>query len=281
MGNGHTVWMWIYKAFIIIWITFGLGYLIMILGFISKGMTHKSVRVVIEKRLNTIRFTKEKLSRDIDYMRRVVNELYLMKVKPVYDTDEEAENFKEKAKRTQSQPCIKFERRYSSVPQLAPSGSESKETNSVHFTIGEPEIPKVTRRCSDSDLDHIDRDKTFESAIRHQVTVDELLVTVVKALSGNVMNEVMDAVEELNVYEHQVMSEGEDFDNNNRQEFSNTLHNAHGSSHSLYDKSKDLNETFIILKLKLTILYFHFRRRTSSMGFGSFVRIRRRSFNRR
>lgn len=238
MGNGHTVWMWIYKSFIVIWITFGLGYLIMvrfylslielklyieesctifqILGFISKGMTHKRVRVVIEKRLNTIRFTKEKLSRDIDYMRRVVNELYLMKIKPVYDDDSESEEeaFKAKAKRTQSQPNISrpLERRHSSLPQLTEirvASSSALENGGVKFTIGEQPktTPKLVRRCSDSDLSHIDRDKTFTSAIRQQVTVDELLVTVVNALSGNVMHEVMDAVEELNEYEQEVLME--------------------------------------------------------------------------
>ncbi len=178
MSNGHTIWMWIYKSSIIIWIIFGLGYLIMILGFISKGMTHKKVRVVIEKRLNTIRFTKEKLSRDIDYMRRVVNELYLMKIKPVYDDHLEAEEELQlqasNSKRTQSQPCIKtapLRRHYNSVPQLTEAAiADAQNSNSVKFTIGNPskKPPKLTRRCSDSDLSHIDRDKTFEIAIRQQ-----------------------------------------------------------------------------------------------------------------
>lgn len=260
MSGGHTAWMYVYKAALIIWITFGLGYLIMILGFITKGMTHKRVRVVIEKRLNTILYTKEKLSRDIDYMRRVVNELYLMKVKPVYDDDynsDSDEDFKKKALRTQSQPNInmtKFNRRHSSFPQLSEIGSNAttQQNGGVHFTVGESNISpkkplKLARRCSDSDLSHIDRDKTFESAIRHQVTVDELLVSVVNALSGNVMHEVMDAVEELNELEEEALMEREGNVHSERR-VNQGLHTGHrslgNSRTSLHNSHSSLHDKF-------------------------------------
>jgi hypothetical protein len=201
MGDGHTAWMWVYKAFIIIWITFGLGYLIMILGFISKGMTSKKVRVVIERRLNTIRSTKDKLSKDITYMRRVVNELYLMKIKPVYEVDEAAEqsareDFATKRKRTQSSPCVTFggQRQLSSSLSSLPRGSPRGSPNSRKKSVAS----LMNRRSSDSDLHNIDKESTFDNAVKNGVTADELLVTVVNALSGDVMLDVMDAVEELN-----------------------------------------------------------------------------------
>ncbi|CAL4059225.1 unnamed protein product [Meganyctiphanes norvegica] len=43
-------WLWLYKFAIFIWITFGLGYLIMIITFITKALGHKKV-IRMEKRL--------------------------------------------------------------------------------------------------------------------------------------------------------------------------------------------------------------------------------------
>jgi len=234
MGDGHNAWMWVYKASIIIWITFGLGYLLMILGFIAKGMTSKRVRVVIERRLNTIRSTKEKLSKDIDYMRRVVNELYLMKIKPVYEVEEWEKNgtgeedFKAKRKRTQSTPCVSFagQRRLSTsltnLPrQVSPiirsrEGRPGRKTSCGSLqgqsTLFANSPSSLRRRCSDTDLQNIDREKTFESAMTNGVTADELLVTVVNALSGNVMLDVMEAVDELNHCEDEAGSVLEEHD---------------------------------------------------------------------
>lgn len=215
MGDGHNVWLWLYKAFIIIWITFGLGYLIMILGFIAKGMKSKKVRGVLEKRLHGIRNTKEKLSKDIDYMRRVVNELYLMKLKPVYDVQGNeitAESSRLPASgtahlahvRSRRPSCVHFERKSSSLPRLPVYSTElaqvhSDEQNSLSSG-------HLRRNLSESDLSRIDKEETFAS-FRDLVSPDELLETVVNALSGNVMQNVINAVDQLNKYEQQVEDE--------------------------------------------------------------------------
>lgn len=213
MGDGHNIWLWLYKAFIIIWITFGLGYLIMILGFIAKGMKSKKVRGVLEKRLTGIRNTKEKLSKDIDYMRRIVNELYMMKIKPVYDVqgqglgDTKIVNGTVLGIRSRRPSCVHFERRCSSLPRLP------------IYVNGEPQLPggrpyfitdndpqQIRRRLSESDLSRINRDETFAN-FKDSVNPDELLATVVNALSGNVMHNIINAVDELNKYEQEVEDE--------------------------------------------------------------------------
>ncbi|ODM98550.1 Open rectifier potassium channel protein 1 [Orchesella cincta] len=213
MGDGHNIWLWLYKAFIIIWITFGLGYLIMILGFIAKGLKSKKVRGVLEKRLTGIRSTKEKLSKDIDYMRRIVNEMYLMKLKPSYDLNEGQINdiaqadFKGRSRRAS---CVHFERRCSSLPRIyRDEGSRNVFEN---FPSGKnPSINsggnKRMRRLSESDMDRIEFENEFLSSRRHSATQEELLAHVVDTLSGNVMQEVMNAVDELNQYEQQVVDE--------------------------------------------------------------------------
>jgi len=63
----------------------------MVLGFISKGLTSKHVKLVLDKQINSFSSRKEKLARDIGYMRRQVNELYFMKIKPVYAENEDFE----------------------------------------------------------------------------------------------------------------------------------------------------------------------------------------------
>ncbi|CAL8111187.1 unnamed protein product [Orchesella dallaii] len=216
MGDGHNIWLWLYKAFIIIWITFGLGYLIMILGFIAKGLKSKKVRGVLEKRLTGIRNTKEKLSKDIEYMTRIVNELYMMKVKPTYDLNEvQNQEIAETHYKSRSRHAsiVNFKRRCSSLPRLQSNdGSRnvleifpSGPNQSSNF--GSNIKNELMRRLSESDLDRIEVDKTFLSSMRQSATHEELLAHVVNTISENVIHEVMHAVDELNQYEQQVVAQ--------------------------------------------------------------------------
>lgn len=212
MGDGHNVWLWLYKVFIIIWITFGLGYLIMILGFIAKGMKSKKVRGVLEKRLTGIRNTKEKLSKDIDYMRKIVNELYLMKLKPNNDNEEDPDNPSAQSKLGSSfgkdgKHSVHFQRRCSSLPRLSTSDLEPYNSRVVSPSHKRRHLPTKKRRLSESDVSSVNRDETFLRRV--SVSREELLVTVVNALSQNMMMNVMDAVDELNKYEQEVEN-GED-----------------------------------------------------------------------
>lgn len=208
----------------------------MILGFIAKGMKSKKVRGILDKRLSGIRSTKEKLSKDIEYMRRIVNELYLMKLKPSDDDpDREKTNddvdqspasiINKLGPRRRKPSCVHFDRRYCSLPRLnqrfvgeqneAFEGSREALTKLPRVRWG---IPK--RRLSDSDIAtavralhltgsskhaNVDCDSSSQTKFHKtgSFTAEDMLETVVNALSGNMEN-VMNAVEELNKYEQQV-----------------------------------------------------------------------------
>lgn len=43
VGNFEGDYIWIYKAAVVLWIIFGLGYLAMILNYISRAMRSKKV----------------------------------------------------------------------------------------------------------------------------------------------------------------------------------------------------------------------------------------------
>jgi hypothetical protein len=224
--------MWVYKAAIIIWITFGLGYLLMILGFISKGMTHKNVRVVINRPLSTVRSTKQRLARDVDYMRNVVSELYLMKIKPMYELDGSEG---EVGTGDGLQPNDLKRRRHSSFPSLVsrsrqPSMASSMLARNIsesvlksmslnfnevagdHWSVpssknsgtATPPTSMLARNISDSILKNLNQ---FEKAEKRNVSKDnsalsdDLLDAVVHALNIQVMTDVIDAVDELNDYE--------------------------------------------------------------------------------
>ena len=75
----------LYKVLLLIWIVFGLGYLVMLLGFISRAMRSKKVARLEHKLASNIKHTQSKLwnniTRDMSYLRRVLNELYVIKLK--------------------------------------------------------------------------------------------------------------------------------------------------------------------------------------------------------
>lgn len=79
------LWYNVYKVVLIFWIVFGLGYLVMILGFISRAMRCKKVAYLERKLAQNLKQTHSKIlnefSRDVSYVRRLLNELYLLKFK--------------------------------------------------------------------------------------------------------------------------------------------------------------------------------------------------------
>jgi len=177
---------------IIIWIVFGLGYLVMILGFITKGITSKKVRVVIGRRLNKIRITKEKLSRDVEYIRKVVNEIYLMKVEPGYDV--------ELTDTSGQYDCYLFEG----------NTLDLRRTMSINIPIIklEGDVRVRTRRNSEGDLHRLRKQIRALEEDRDDSTVEaeDVLAQLVSSLKGNISH-VIDAVNELNEYEAEEVDE--------------------------------------------------------------------------
>lgn len=74
-----------YEIFIIVWVIFGLGYLLMITGFIARGMrSKKMIRLEHQLAIN-LKQTQSKIwtgvTKDVGYLRRILNEINLLKYK--------------------------------------------------------------------------------------------------------------------------------------------------------------------------------------------------------
>lgn len=149
----------IYQIFLVIWIMFGLGYVVMILGFISRAMRSKHINKLERKVANTLRQTQSKIWNefvtDVNYLRRVLNELYLMKVKPVY-----------KRKLVSSRPLSQSCPNLSEWPVLRSKNEIEQDLLNIEIpkrrrAMSENEKPRLQRVFSDGALHSIDRQATF------------------------------------------------------------------------------------------------------------------------
>ncbi|PSN45779.1 hypothetical protein C0J52_10769 [Blattella germanica] len=169
----------LYKTLLLIWIIFGLGYLVMILGFITRAMRSKKVARLEHKLATNLKHTQSKIwstfTRDVSYLRRTLNELYVMKLKPVYK-DGEPTAYKART-RSSSEPMLYMMSPKEGEQQVPGFGVWRRRANSE--TAAGIRLPKV---LSESDLGRIDRDATFRTAALIQP--GELLAHMVKAL-GN------------------------------------------------------------------------------------------------
>ncbi|KAL0114438.1 hypothetical protein PUN28_011593 [Cardiocondyla obscurior] len=167
----------LYKIFLICWISFGLGYIVMIMTFIARGMRSKKITRLEHKLAMNLKLTQSKIwnefNKEVNYLRRVFNELQLSKVKRVYVDEYESD-----------EPIAKFPRS-SSFPNLR------------DLTIGgyiDDSIPHPRRRAnsevvptvelirvvSETDLQRIDKNATF--AAHAIVQPAELLARLVNIL---------------------------------------------------------------------------------------------------
>ncbi|XP_023702883.1 open rectifier potassium channel protein 1 isoform X2 [Cryptotermes secundus] len=167
-----------YKVMLLVWIVFGLGYLVMILGFITRAMRSKKVAQLERKLATNLRQTHSKLwntfTRDVSYLRHVINEMYVLTLKPIYKDEEEI--------------GFTIRTRSSSEPMLYDLSSHDDEiipgfgvwrlrANSEAAAAGS----RPVRVMSESDLERIDKDATFKSAAA-KIQPGELLAHMVNAL---------------------------------------------------------------------------------------------------
>lgn len=84
-SKGSGFFFILYKIFLICWISFGLGYTVMIMTFITRGMRSKKITRIERKLAINLKHTQSKIwnefNKEINYLRRVFNELQLSKVK--------------------------------------------------------------------------------------------------------------------------------------------------------------------------------------------------------
>ncbi|XP_065202063.1 open rectifier potassium channel protein 1 isoform X2 [Planococcus citri] len=182
----NVVWFFFYKIGIFVWIMFGLGYLVMILGFISKAMQCKKMarleRKLVEKVWN-------EFTRDFSYLRRMLNEVYLLKFKPVYQ-DEQPQNTLEQRIRCRSAPNLsEWPVLVKTVKPVEPSSSDDEQQTLAQFqkvrlrrrrALHENLFKHSQLRVrSESDLSKIDKAATFNNIFNVERT--ELLARVVDA----------------------------------------------------------------------------------------------------
>ncbi|KAK9511770.1 hypothetical protein O3M35_000371 [Rhynocoris fuscipes] len=179
-----------YRIILLIWIMFGLGYLAMIIGFITRAMTSKRITRLEHKLAHTIKHTQSKIwnefVQDVSHLRRALNELYLLKVKPVY---------KDKS----TKPLISDERRSASCPdlsewpvlrrkseiereeELALLQNKNRRRRALSENMDEMRSNGMTRVMSEGALEQIDRAATFEkkhSLVPNDAETEELLARI-------------------------------------------------------------------------------------------------------
>ncbi|XP_055610133.1 open rectifier potassium channel protein 1 isoform X2 [Uranotaenia lowii] len=176
-----------YQVFIILWFFSGVGYVFMILGFIAKGLAHKKVQRLEKILAHNVKETQARVwngvTKDISYLRKILNEVYMLKFKPVYEEPDERMATMSIAR---SDSCPELSMYREDEPDL--SLMSRKRTYSMSTMMFERSkstvsIPSIGRRLSDSDLSRINREKTF--GIQALVQPAELLAKVVTAL-GNI-----------------------------------------------------------------------------------------------
>ncbi|KAF5271177.1 hypothetical protein FQR65_LT05321 [Abscondita terminalis] len=158
----------LYKAFLLIWIIIGLGYLAMFFTFITEGLQSKKMFNLEKKLTRNIKKTNKKIRKELRYLMNdyIFTQTY---AKPVYR--ERRVNALVKHQRTQSCPDL-----------LQVSEVEIPVKKRAISALPPFPCKTVCKMKSDTDLDNIDRIKTFERNISQQH--NELLVKVVSALAN-------------------------------------------------------------------------------------------------
>lgn len=178
-SKGSGFFFLLYKAFLICWISFGLGYTVMIMTFIARGMRSKKITRIEHKLAVNLKHTQSKIwnefNKEINYLRRVFNELELSKVKRVYIDECNCEI-----------PPLKFPRS-NSFPDLRDllycSKEKDKLCNRPRRRANSEVVPtedQITRVVSETDLQRIDKTATF--ATHAMVQPAELLARLVNVL---------------------------------------------------------------------------------------------------
>lgn len=69
----------------IIWFVFGLCYILMLIGFLARGMQSKRIKRIENLLAEQIKLTHNRIwsgvSKDMGFLRRILNEIYIMRVK--------------------------------------------------------------------------------------------------------------------------------------------------------------------------------------------------------
>ncbi|XP_012224441.1 uncharacterized protein Ork1 isoform X2 [Linepithema humile] len=176
-SNGNGPFFIMYQIFLIFWISFGLGYIVMIMTFIARGMRSKKIIRLEHKLAMNLKHTQSKIwnefNKEVDYLRRVFNELQLSKVKRVYVDEYDYDVPPAKLPRSNSFPDLR---------DLAIGGFVDDFTPHPRRRANSEVVPmfELTRVVSETDLQRIDKNATF--AAHAMVQPAELLARLVNIL---------------------------------------------------------------------------------------------------
>ncbi|XP_078049181.1 open rectifier K[+] channel 1 isoform X2 [Augochlora pura] len=177
-GNGF--FFILYKIFLIFWISFGLGYIVMIMTFIARGMRSKKITRIEHKLAVNLKHTQSKIwnefNKEIDYLRRVFNELQLSKVKRVYVDECSQEIPRAKFPRSNSFPDLRDILHGGKGSEYIAHQRPRRRANSEVVPTRDP----IARVVSETDLQRIDKTATFAS--HAMVQPAELLARLVNIL---------------------------------------------------------------------------------------------------
>ncbi|KAH8273349.1 hypothetical protein KR018_005399, partial [Drosophila ironensis] len=189
-------WFVVYQIFVIIWFIFSLGYLVMIMTFITRrGLQSKKLAYLEQQLSSNLKATQNRIwtgvTKDVGYLRRMLNELYILKVK--FCRKGNRKKPKNKAKTEQKEeinPHIAYTLpRSNSCPDLsmyraepAPIPSRKRAFSVCADLVEAQQAGLMVHASSDTELSKLDRVKTFETAEAYRQTTD-LLAKVVSALA--------------------------------------------------------------------------------------------------
>ncbi|XP_075155041.1 open rectifier K[+] channel 1 [Haematobia irritans] len=173
-------WFVVYQIFIIVWFIFSLGYLLMIMTFITRGLQSKKLARLEQQLSSNIKATQHRIwsgvTKDVGYLRRILNELYILKFKPVYT---EPAEYDYSLHRSFSCPELTMYR----IDPI-PIPSRKRAFSECHGVVEarDETTPFTIHASSDTELNKIDRQKSFETADAFRQTTG-LLAKVVSALA--------------------------------------------------------------------------------------------------
>ncbi|XP_012278236.1 open rectifier potassium channel protein 1 [Orussus abietinus] len=176
--KGSGIFFILYKTFLICWISFGLGYIVMIMTFIARGMRSKKITRLERKLAMNLKHTQSRIwhefNKEVNYLRRVFNELQLSKVKRVYVDEVQYQTPPSKFTRSNSFPDLR-DLVYGGLANPIPPHPRRRANSEVV-----PMETQVTRVVSETDLQRIDKTATFAS--HAMVQPAELLARLVNVL---------------------------------------------------------------------------------------------------
>uniref|UniRef100_A0A1L8DDH0 Putative open rectifier potassium channel protein 1 n=1 Tax=Nyssomyia neivai TaxID=330878 RepID=A0A1L8DDH0_9DIPT len=174
----------LYEIFVIFWFVFGLGYVLMIMGFLVKAYQSRRVRQLEHKLALSIKDTQSRVwhgvTKDIGFLRKMLNELHMLNFKPVYS--EPADKFL-LINMNRSESCPELTMYRPDAPSIIFRKRAMSESQYIKMDemISTQSTTTLNRTQSDTDLAKIDRKRTFEG-VKSATQTGELLAQLVTAL---------------------------------------------------------------------------------------------------